>query len=134
MTDHRYPLFSLEWIEKYREIWSSNDKAIQGTKGMDILVQLEVTDRDRPPVQLHVDIEGHADYAGPARNDDREPDFALAAPSDTWAKVAAKEMGVRRAVMGPIKFKGSMSKALKHLSGLEAALHQLADVPTDWDR
>ncbi len=70
---------------------------------------------------------------GPVRDDGREPDFTLVAPSDTWAKVARKEMGVRRAVMGPIKFKGSLAKALKHFSGLEAALHQFADVPTDWD-
>ncbi|WP_293059813.1 SCP2 sterol-binding domain-containing protein, partial [Mycobacterium sp.] len=73
------------------------------------------------------------DYAGPVQEGGREPDFTLTAPSDTWAKVARKEMGVRRAVMGPIKFKGSLAKALKHFSGLEAALHQFADVPTDWD-
>jgi putative sterol carrier protein len=127
-----YPLLSLDWIKAYVEVWNRNEKAMQGTKGMDILVQMEATDRDRPPVQLHVDLEGKADYAGPVRTD-REPDFSLAAPSATWAKVASKEMGVRRAVVGPIKFKGSLTKALKHFSGLEAALHQFADVPTDWD-
>jgi putative sterol carrier protein len=134
MSDQLYLLLSLEWIDRYREIWNTNDKAIQGTKGMDMLVQMEATDRGRPPVQLHIDIDGHADYAGPIRTDGREPDFALAAPSGTWAAVARKEMGVRRAVMGPIAFKGSLAKALKHFSGLEAALHQFADVPTDWDR
>ncbi len=34
---------------------------------------------------------------------------------------------------GPIKFKGSLALALKHFAGLEAALHQFADVPTDWE-
>lgn len=133
MSEQKYPLLSVEWIQRYRDIWNTNDKAIQGTKGMDILVQMEATDRGRPPVQIHIDLDGHADYAGLVRDDDREPDFTLTAPSDTWGKVATKEMGVRRAVMGPIKFKGSLAKALKHFSGLEAALHQFADVPTDWD-
>ncbi|TVS85079.1 SCP2 sterol-binding domain-containing protein [Mycobacterium helveticum] len=133
MSEQEHPLLSLEWIQNYREVWNTNDKAIQGTKGMDILVQMEAVDRERPPVQIHIDLDGHADYAGLVREDGREPDFALAAPSETWAKVARKEMGVRRAVMGPIKFKGSLAKALKHFSGLEAALHQFADVPTDWD-
>jgi len=133
MSEEKYPLLSVNWIKRYRDIWNTNEKAIQGTKGMDILVQMEATDRDRPPVQIHIDLDGHADYAGAVRDDDREPDFTLAAPTETWAKVARKEMGVRRAVMGPIKFKGSLTKALKHFSGLEAALHQFADVPTDWD-
>jgi putative sterol carrier protein len=133
MSEEKYPLLSLDWINRYRDIWNTNEKTIQGTKGMDILVQMEATDRDRPPVQIHIDLDGHADYAGAVRDDDREADFILAAPSETWAKVARKEMGVRRAVMGPIKFKGSLTKALKHFSGLEAALHQFADVPTDWD-
>lgn len=133
MSTDRYPRLSLEWIQKYSEIWNTNEKAIEGTKGLDILVQMAATDRERPPVQLHIDIDGHADYAGPVQHGDREPDFTLAAPCDVWAKVASKEMGVRRAVMGPIKFKGSLAKALKHFSGLEAALHQFAEVPTDWE-
>jgi hypothetical protein len=38
---------------------------------------------------------------------------------------------VRRAVTGPIKFQGSLLTALKHFEGLEAAMHQFADVATD---
>lgn len=127
-----HPLLSLEWIQAYLELWNKNEKAIEGTKGMDILVQLEVADRERPPVQIRIDKEGLADYAGPVRTD-RQPDFILRAPAETWRKVGAKEMGVKRAVVGPIKFKGSLTRALKHFSGLEAALHQFGDVPTDWE-
>ena len=47
---------------------------------------------------------------------------------------ALVEMGVRRAVTGPIKFQGSLLTALKYFSGLEAALLQFGDVPTtEWD-
>lgn len=126
------PLLSEEWMKVYMDLWNKNDKAIEGTKGMDILVEMSVTDRDRSPVQIHVDKDGIADYVGPVR-DDREPDFILRAPTETWRKVGAKEIGVKRAVMGPIKFKGSLTNALKHFSGLEAALHLFGDVPTDWE-
>jgi putative sterol carrier protein len=126
------PLLSEQWMKVYMDLWNKNDKAIEGTKGMDILVEMSVTDRDRAPVQIHIDSDGIADYVGPVR-DDREPDFILRAPAEIWRKVGTKEIGVKRAVMGPIKFKGSLTNALKHFSGLEAALHLFGDVPTDWE-
>ena len=127
-----HPLLSESWIQDYAEIWKTNTKAIEGTRGLDVIVEMSVADRDRPPVNLRINGDGHIEYAG-LKLADEDPTFRLDAPTETWRKVADKEMGVRRAVMGPIKFKGSLTLALKHFSGLEAALHQFADVPTDWD-
>lgn len=127
-----YPLLNEDWIRRYAEVWKDNTKAIEGTKGLDMIVEMSVSDRDRPPVHIHVNNDGLIDYAG-AKLDGKDPKFNLAAPAETWRKVAMKEMGVRRAVTGPIKFKGSLTTALRNFKGLEAALHQFADVPTDWD-
>jgi putative sterol carrier protein len=127
-----YPLLSEDWIRHYAEVWKDNTTAIEGTKGIDMIVEMSVSDRERAPVHIHVNGDGIIDYAGP-KIEGKDPKFNLAAPAATWKKVAAKEMGVRRAVTGPIKFKGSLATALKHFKGLEAALHQFADVPTDWD-
>nr|BAF48494.1 hypothetical protein [Rhodococcus rhodochrous]BAF48523.1 hypothetical protein [Rhodococcus sp. HA99] len=127
-----HALLNEDWIKHYAEVWKGNTTAIEGTKGIDMIVQMSVSDRDRAPVHIHVNGDGLIDYAGP-QIPGKDPKFNLAAPVETWRKVAAKEMGVRRAVTGPIKFKGSLASALKHFAGLEAALHQFADVPTDWE-
>jgi hypothetical protein len=125
-----YPLLSVPWIERYMELWNRNTKAIEGSKGLDVLIEMRVSDADRPPVHLHIGPDGLADYAGPVL-DGRDPFFRLTATTETWRKVGHGEIGVRRAVTGPIKFQGSLLTALKHFSGLEAAMHQFADVPTD---
>jgi len=129
-----YPLLSIEWIEHYRELWNRNERAINGVKGLDMIVELAVSDiPDRPPVQLHIRGEdGICDYAGPVQ-EGKKATFRLTATNDVWRKVAHREMGVRRAVTGPIKFQGSLVNALRKFDGLEAALHQFADVPTqEW--
>jgi putative sterol carrier protein len=128
-----YPLLSQEWITAYLELWNRNPAAVEGTKGLGALVEMGVTDQDRPPVQLNVTLDGTADYAGPVQPG-AEPFFRLMAPTETWRKVAHKEIGVRRAVTGPIKFQGSLLTALKYFGGLEAALLQFGDIPTtEWD-
>jgi putative sterol carrier protein len=129
------PLLSLPWIEAYRERWNTNERAMNGTKGLDMIVELGVTDADgRPPVQLHIRGEdGVCDYAGPVQAG-KKATFRLNAPTETWRKVAKGEMGVKRAVTGPVKFQGSLVNAMKHFDGLEAALQQFGDVPTqEWD-
>jgi len=125
-----YPLLSVPWIERYMELWNQNAKAIEGSKGLDALIEMSVADSDRPAVHLHINVDGLADYAGPVL-EGRDPFFRLTATTETWRKVGHREMGVRRAVTGPIKFQGSLLTALKHFDGLEAAMHLFADVPTD---
>jgi hypothetical protein len=135
MTDGvKLPLLSLPWIDRYLELWNENENAIDGTRGLAALVEMRVTDIEgREPVQFNVIEDGTADYAGPVQ-EGKEPFFRLSAPIEIWRKVAKKEMGVKRAVTGPIKFQGSLVTALKHFKGLEAALHQFGDIPTEeWD-
>lgn len=128
------PLLSTSWIEQYVVLWNANTKAIDGSKGLDALIEMSVTDQDgRPPVQFHVCPDGTADYGGPVREGER-PFFKLSAPTETWRKVALKEIGAKRAITGPVKFQGSLVTALKHFQGLEAGLEQFGDVPTsEWD-
>ncbi|HEX4107343.1 MAG TPA: SCP2 sterol-binding domain-containing protein [Solirubrobacteraceae bacterium] len=126
-----HPLLTIPWIEEYLEQWNKNETAMSGTKGLDGgLVELEVTDLGRPAVQFHFDIEGIGDYAGPVKKG-VEPNFKLSATLETWRKVAHGEIGAKRAVTGPVKFQGSLLKAMKHFSGLEAALLQFGTVPTE---
>jgi hypothetical protein len=129
-----HDLLTVPWIEEYLELWNRNETAIEGTRGMAALVEFVVADRpDRPPVQFNVLADGTADYAG-VPLEGREPFFRLTAPVETWRKVAHQEIGIKRAVTGPIKFQGSLITALKYFKGLEAALHQFGDVPTtEWD-
>ena len=129
-----YPLLSLEWIEHYKELWNKNEKAIDGTKGLGALVEMAVSDiEDRPAMQFSLNEDGTADYAGPVQPG-KTPVFRMIATTETWRQVGYGEMGVKRAVTtGPIQFKGSLVKALKYYSGLEAAMLQFADVPTaEW--
>jgi putative sterol carrier protein len=128
-----HPLFSVEWIRAYQELWNENERAIEGTKGLGALVEFVVTDQDdRPPVHFNVTVEGIADYAGPLQEDE-EPFFRLTATTETWRKVAHQEIGTKRAVTGPVKFHGSLLTALKYFDGLDAALKQIGDVPTaEW--
>ncbi|WP_354698587.1 hypothetical protein DSM112329_04273 [Paraconexibacter sp. AEG42_29] len=127
------PLLSTEWIAHYRELWNANTVAIEGTRGMGGLIELRATDiDDREPVQLNLLTDGTCDYAGPAR-DDGDPRFRLSATTETWRKLGAGEMGIRRAVTGPVKVQGSLTTALKFFQGLEEALRQFGDVPTvEW--
>lgn len=127
-----HPLLSEAWMQAYLEEWNRNTAAMEGTKGLDALVELEVTDLgDRPPMQIHIRGEdGTADYAGPARQDE-DPKFRLSADCETWRKVAHGEIGVKRAVAGPIKMQGSMVTAMRYFSGLAAALLQFGAIPTE---
>lgn len=126
-----HPLYSEAWMQDYLRRWNENQTAIEGTRGLDALVELVVTDIDgRPPMQIRIGEDGTADYAGPALPG-KDPKFRLSAPLETWRKVAHGEIGVKRAVAGPIKMQGSMVTAMKHFKGLEAALHQIGDVPTE---
>lgn len=129
-----HPLLSLEWIEDYQKRWNENEKAIEGSKGLEALIEMIVTDQDdRPPVQFRVTSDGTSDYAGPPL-DGEEPFFRLSATTETWRKVGHGEIGIKRAVTGPIKFQGSLMTALKYMGGLEAGLRQFGDVPTvEWD-
>jgi hypothetical protein len=132
----KVPLLSVPWIERYGELWNQNQKAIEGTRGLaeSWTVEMRVTDIDgREPVQINIVADGTSDYTGPVRGE-KDPMFRLSAPTETWRKVAKGEMGIKRAVTGPIKFQGSLVTALKYFSGLEAALRQFGDVPTaEWD-
>lgn len=126
-----HPLLSEAWIAEYKEIWNRNETAIDGTKGLNALVEMQVTDIDgRPPMQIQIGEDGTAGYAGPVQPD-QDPKFRLSATTETWRKVAFGEIGVKRAVAGPIKMQGSMVTALKFFKGLEAAMLQFADVPTE---
>ena len=126
-----HPLLSLPWIECYKDLWNRNQNAIEGSKGLEALIEMVVVDQDgRPPVQFRVITDGTADYAGPPLEGE-EPFFRLTATTETWRRVAHGEIGVKRAVTGPIKFQGSLMTALKHMQGLEAGLLQFGDVPTD---
>jgi putative sterol carrier protein len=127
-----HPLLSQEWIQEYHRLWNENDRAMNGVKGLEMIVEMRVTDAgDRPPVQLHIRGEdGVVDYAGPVQPG-KKATFRLSAPVETWRKVAQGEMGVKRAVTGPIKFQGSLVTALKYFDGLEAALLQFGDIPTE---
>jgi putative sterol carrier protein len=128
-----HPLLSEPWMAEYKDIWNRNETAIDGTKGLDALVELQVTDiDDRPPMQIQIGEDGMASYAGPVLPD-ADPKFRLSATTETWRRVAKGELGVKRAVAGPVKMQGSMVTAMKHFKGLEAALLQFADVPTqEW--
>lgn len=127
-------LLTVPWIEKYMEAWNRNERAIEGSKGLNALIEMQVTDQDdRPPVQIRITPEGTADYAGPPL-DGQEPFFRLSATTETWRKVGHKEIGVKRAVTGPITFKGSLITALRHMQGLEEGMFLFGEVPTaEWD-
>lgn len=129
-----YPLLSLPWIEAYKDRWNANERAIEGSRGLEALIEMQVVDQDdRPPVQIRITADGMADYAG-VPLDGVEPFFRLSATTETWRKVAHGEIGIKRAVTGPITFKGSLMTALKHMQGLEAGLLQFGDVPTqEWE-
>jgi len=130
-----YPLLSLEWIEHYKKLWNENQKTINGTKGLGALVEMGVSDVEgRPAVQFSLNEDGTAEYAGPVQPG-KTPVFRMIATTETWRQVSHGEMGVKRAMTtGPIQFKGSLVKALKYYSGLEAAMLLFADVPTtEWE-
>ncbi len=65
-----HALLNEDWIKHYAEVWKGNTTAIEGTKGIDMIVQMSVSDRDRAPVHIHVNGDGSSitpDRRFPAR-------------------------------------------------------------------
>ena len=127
-----YPLFSTDWIEDYKDRWNANEEVVAGTGDLAGVLEWQVAEDARPPVQVRITADGTIDYAGPQLEGER-PRFRFIAPLETWRKLATGENSIVRSLRGPIYMQGSMLSLLGSFPGLCAAMSEVGNVPTeDW--
>jgi putative sterol carrier protein len=124
-------LLSEGWIKLYMETWNGDESLVQSLAPLSGVVEYGILGTDRPHVQIEVK-DGKVLSAG--KKEGKEADFVLEAKAGMWKKIAMGKQGVKTAlVTKKIKFKGSLSLAMKLIGGLTNSLLLFGKVDTDWD-
>lgn len=126
-------VMSPEWAEGYRGLWNANEETREGTKDLDMLIEMRLD--DPAPRAIQIDIKaGEAVYGG-APLSGRKPDFVLTAKRENWKRVATGDISPVTAItVRKIQFVGPLRVAMSHMPALTTGLKLVGDVEgLDWD-
>jgi putative sterol carrier protein len=126
-------VMSPEWAEGYKDLWNANEDTREGTKDLDMLIEMRLD--DPAPRAIQIDIKaGEAVYGG-APLPDRKPDFVLTAKRENWKRVATGDISPVTAItVRKIHFVGPLRVAMSHMPALTTGLKLVGDVEgLDWD-
>lgn len=127
-----FKLMDENWVKKYQEEFNKDETVAKGLSDFSALVEMGILDGDKRNFQVVVQ-NGKITYSGPVQ-EGKKPDFKIYANRDVWKNIAEKKQGVKAAIITrKIKFEGSMTVAMKYLSGLTGALQVYGKIPTDYN-
>lgn len=87
------------------------------------------------PVIMYMDLwHGEARSAGAvAQESDKDPEFIIRAPVDTWRRVIEKKLDpIQGMVTGQLKLKGTMSKIMRYPKAAAELVNCATKVPTEF--
>ncbi|MEW6471010.1 MAG: SCP2 sterol-binding domain-containing protein [Actinomycetota bacterium] len=126
-------VMSPEWAEGYKQLWNANSDTRDGTRDLDMLIEMRLDEPEPRAVQIDVKA-GEAVYGG-APLPDRKPDFVLTAKRENWKRVATGDINPVTAItVRKIHFVGPLRVAMSHMPALTTGLRLVGDVPgLDWE-
>lgn len=122
-----------EWAEGYARLWNSHEDTREGTKDLDMLIEMRLDAAEPRAVQIDIKA-GEAVYGG-APLPGRKPDFVLTATAENWKRVATGGINPVTAItVRKIHFTGPLRVAMSHMPALTTGLRLVGDVEgLDWD-
>lgn len=126
-------VMSPEWAEGYKDLWNANSDTREGTKDLDMLIEMRLDDASSRAAQIEIKA-GEAVYGG-APLPGRKPDFVLTAKRENWKRVATGDISPVTAItVRKIQFVGPLRVAMSHMPALTTGLKLVGDVEgLDWD-
>jgi putative sterol carrier protein len=126
-------VMSPKWAEGYKDLWNANSDTRDGTKDLDMLIEMRLDEAEPRAVQIEIKA-GEATYGGTPLPD-RKPDFVLTAKRENWKRVATGDISPVTAItVRKIQFVGPLRVAMSHMPALTTGLKLVGDVEgLDWE-